>query len=178
MGARGVDLEEGDDRGRLRAGNLDHAGEQRVAGVDEVVAEQHGERLVAHVHVRAQHGVAESEGRALAHVVHVGELGRELHLAQLVGVALLLKGGLELWHVVEVVLQGVLVAPGDHEHVGQARAHCLFDDVLDGRLIDDRQHFFGHCLCRWQKSGAESGSGDDCFRDCECHSPRVMAQHP
>ena len=51
--------------------------EQRVARVDEVVAEQDRERLVADVLRGAQDGVPEAERVALAYVVHGGQLGAE-----------------------------------------------------------------------------------------------------
>ena len=55
---------------------------QRVALVDQVVAEQHRERLVADVLRRAQHGVAEARRVALAHVVHRRQVGRLVHERQ------------------------------------------------------------------------------------------------
>jgi len=70
-----VDLEEGDDAGVAADLLGEHLVEQRVAGVDDVVTEQHGERFAAHVHLGAEHRVAEAQRVALAHVVHVGELG-------------------------------------------------------------------------------------------------------
>ena len=50
--------------------HLDHAGQQRVARVDQVVAEEHGEGLVADVRGGAQDGVPETARVALADVVH------------------------------------------------------------------------------------------------------------
>ena len=75
MDAVGVDLHQGDDRGIRASLLVEHAREQRVARVDEVVAEEHGERLVADVHRGAQHRVAEALRVALAHEVDVGEVG-------------------------------------------------------------------------------------------------------
>ena len=56
----GVDLEQRDDGGVALLLHLEHPLQQRVARVDDVVAEQHGERLAADVHLRAQHRVAET----------------------------------------------------------------------------------------------------------------------
>ena len=40
-------------------------------------------------------------------------------------------------------------------------AHRLLDHVLDGRLVDDRQHLLGLGLGGRQEAGAEAGGGDD-----------------
>ena len=66
-------------RARSRTSSI--VGEQRVARVDQVVAEQHRERLVADVPRGAQHGVAEPERVALADVVHVARSARLAHPA-------------------------------------------------------------------------------------------------
>ena len=97
-------------------------GQQRVAGVDQVVAEQHREGLVADVRGRAQHGVAETARVALAYVVHGREVAGLLHLGEPVRVALAGQRRLQLVVPVEVVLQGALVAPGDHEDVDSPAA--------------------------------------------------------
>ena len=140
-------------------------GEQRVARVDQVVAEQDRERLVADVAGGAEHGVAEAARVALADVVHVGEDLRLLHPLQPVVVALGLERRLELVVAVEVVLERALVAPGDHQHVVEAGRDGLLDDVLDRRLVDDRQHLLGRRLGGRQEAGAEAGGRDDSLGD-------------
>ena len=92
-------------------------------------------------------------------------------------VALVAQHGLELADPVEVVLERRLVAAGDHEHVVQAGRDGLLDDVLDGRLVDDRQHLLRHRLGRGQEAGAETGDRDDRFRDREGHSAQAIVQH-
>jgi hypothetical protein len=86
-------------------------------------------------------------------------------------VALLLEGLLELRDVVEVVLERVLVAPGDHEHVGEARVDGLFHDVLDRRLVDDGEHLLRHRLGRGEEARAQPCGGDHGLRNLEAHGP-------
>ncbi len=126
--------------------HLDHPGQQRVAAVDQVVAEQHRERLVADVPVGAQHGVAEPLRVALPHVVHGGQLAGLAYLGQ--AFAGLLGGQrlLQLVGPVEMVLDGDLAAPSDEQHVIQAGGDGLLHHVLDRRLVDDRQHSLGVAL--------------------------------
>ena len=169
----GVDLQQGHDRRVALLVHLDHPLEQRVALVDEVVAEQNGERLVPDVHLRAQHRVAEPLRVALAHVVHVGEVRGVHDLGEPLLVALDLQRVLELGHPVEVVLERVLVAPGDHEHIGEARVHGLLHDVLDGRLVDDGHHLLRHRLGRGEESRAQACSGNDGFREGGRHGLSV-----
>jgi hypothetical protein len=70
---------------------------------------------------------------------------------------------LELGDRVEVVGDVVLVAPQDDEDVIDARAHRLFDDVLDRGLVDDGEHLLRHRLGRGKEARAEAGGGDDGF---------------
>ena len=51
--------------------------------------------------------------------------------------------GLEFIGAIEVILESVLVASGNHEHVGEPGRDGLLDDVLDGRLINHGKHLFG-----------------------------------
>ena len=131
------------------------------ATIHDVVAEHHDERVVAHVLAGHRHRVAETERFALAHVVDVGHLGQGLDLAQVVGLALLLQVVLELEVAIEVVLERALAAPGDDQDVVDAGPHGLLDDVLDGRLVDDRQHLLRLGLGGRQEPGAEPGRRDD-----------------
>ena len=54
---------------------VDHLLEQRVALVDEVVTQQHGEGGIADVVLGAEHCVTEALGLSLADEVDVGEVG-------------------------------------------------------------------------------------------------------
>ena len=56
--------------------------QQRVARVDQVVAEEDGEGLVADVRLGAQDGVAEALGVALPYVVHGGQVAGLLDLGE------------------------------------------------------------------------------------------------
>ena len=81
------------------------------------------------------------------------------------GVSLGLQGRFQGGNAVEVVLEGALVAAGDHQDVAQADFDGLFDDVLDRRLVDYRQHLLGHRLRGGQEPGAETRSGDNGLAD-------------
>ena len=109
---------------------------------------------------RDRHRVPEAERIALADVVDVGEVGRELHFLQEVVLARVVEEVLELEVAVEVVLDRALVAAGDDQDVGEPGLHGLFDDVLDRGLVDDRQHLLGRALRRRQEARAQAGGGD------------------
>ena len=131
----------------------------------ELVAQEHDERVVAHVLAGHGHGVAEAERLALAHVVDVGQLGQVDHLGELVVLARLVEVVLELELAVEVVLDGALGPTGDDQDVVDAGGHGLLHHVLDGRLVDHRQHLLGLRLGGRQEAGAEAGGGDDGLAD-------------
>ena len=68
---------------------------------------------------------------------------------------------LELDAAVEVVLDRLLAPAGDDEDVVDPGPHGLLHHVLDGRLVDDRQHLLGLRLGGGQEPGAQAGGGDD-----------------
>ena len=85
-------------------------------------------------------------------------------LADFVGEILLaaaLEKRLELLRHVEVILDRVLAAAGDDDDVRDAGVERFLDAVLNGRLVDERQHLLGLRLGGWEKTGAEAGGGED-----------------
>ena len=131
--------------------------------MDEVVAEQHGERLLADVVRRAEHRVAQPSRRALPGVVDRGQFGRLPDAREPLVVALGLEHLLQFRVPVEVVFQRALGPAGDQQDVAQPGGDRLFDHVLDGGLVDDGQHLFGDRLGRGQESCSEPGGGDHCL---------------
>jgi hypothetical protein len=178
----GADVEQRDDRAAVPTLHREHVLEQGIAGVDEVVAEQHRERLVADERLRLQHRVAEAEGLALPDELHAGGVRDGVHLGQETGVPLLLKSALELQVPVEVVLDRSLAAPGDQQDVAESRAGGLVDDVLQGRAVHDRQQLLGHGLRRRQQPRAEPVHRHDRLArgprrggSCGGHAPSVAS---
>ena len=161
----GLDLHERDDAAAVLLPDLDHALQQRVAVVDHVVAEQHGERHVAHVLGGAQDGVAQPERGTLADVVHVGELAGGADQGQPVLVALGFQRLLELGVAVEIVFDRPLAAARDHQYVTQARGHRFFHNVLNCGGIDDGQDLLGHRLGHGQEPRSHARCGDDRLGD-------------
>src|SRR5262249_36698874 len=134
---------------------LAHARRRRAA--DDVVAQEDREGLVADERARAENGVAQAERLALAHVRDRGQLGDGLDLGQLVRLAAIVQEVLELEVRVEVILDRALAATGHDDDLRETRGHRLLDDVLDHRLVDEREHLFRLRLGRGKESGAEPG---------------------
>ena len=109
--------------------------------------------------------MAEAEGLLLADEINVGHVGDAETLFQ----HFLLAGGsqllFQLRSTVKVVFDDALVAAQNDQDIGDAGAHRLFHEVLDGGLVHDGQHTLGHGLGGGQHAGAEARSGDDGFRD-------------
>src|SRR5213592_5136136 len=138
---------------------------------DDVVAQEHGERLVAHERTRTEDGVAQPERLLLAHVGHRGQLGDRLDLRELLHLAAVVQVVLQLEGGVEVVLDRTLAATGHDDDLREARRHRLLDDVLDHRLVDQREHLFRLGLRRRQEPGAEPGGGEHGFANA--HGPII-----
>ena len=56
-----------------------------------------------------------------------------------------------------MILDDVLVAPGDEDEMLDAGLPRLVDHMLDDRPVDHRQHFLGHGLGGRQEAGSEAG---------------------
>ena len=130
---------------------------------DDIVRQDHGERLVTDELLGHQHRVTETELLLLANVRDLREIGDVPDLAQHLDVAALLEEVLQLVRRVEVVLDRPLLAAGDDDDLLDARGHGLLDRVLDDRLVDQGEHFLRLCLGRRQEPGAPSSGGEDRF---------------
>ena len=141
--------------------HVEHRAEQLAVVDHDVVAEDHRERLVAHVLAGDADRVPEAERVALADVVDVGELGDVLHLVRAGRACPLLEecSSSKLrskWSSIARLPRPVMIRMS----VSPA-AHRLLHHVLDRRLVDDRQHLLGLALRGGEEPGAEARGGDD-----------------
>jgi hypothetical protein len=155
-----------DHRAALLLRNLGHLLHHGFFGVDKVVGEEDGERLIANDRRRAQHGVAESQRLRLANenAVDPGRR-RALDLLQQIGLVAKRELVLELVGLVEMILDRALVASRDEDHVGDAGSRRFFDRVLDQRLVDDRQHLLRARLGGRKEAGAHPRYREHGLRD-------------
>ena len=117
----GRDLHDRHDRAVGLVVGVDELADARPVADDDVVGQDHRERLVADEVLGHQDGVPEPELLLLADVRHLGQVADVPDLAEHLDVALLLEQVLELVGEVEVVLDRPLLARGDD------------DDLLDAR---------------------------------------------
>jgi hypothetical protein len=141
---------------------LHHLLQAGRGGLDEVVGQQHGHRLAAGQMARAPDGMSEPERPLLPHEQHfAGRTDRCFHALQLCLAAAQAQGLVQFELMIEVVLDGALVAAGDEDEALDPRSRGLLDRILDQRLVDDRQHFLRHRLGRRQEARAEPRHGED-----------------
>ena len=138
-----------------------HLGQQRHRRMDQVIAQQHGERLVADVRLRHRHGVAQAERLLLPDGVDLGHLRDLPDRLELLELAFRFEELLELDAPVEMVLDGLLSAAGHDQDVLDPGAHGLLHDQLDRGGVDDRQHRLRLRLRGGQEARAEAGRRDD-----------------
>mgnify|MGYP003694263691 CR=1 FL=1 len=100
--------------------DVDQLLDRRRIGVDHIVAEDDGERLVADQLARDQHRVPQAERLALADIREVDHVGDLADLLELLALAARLEKRLELHRDVEVILDRVLAAAGDQQDVVDA----------------------------------------------------------
>src|SRR3954464_1666328 len=158
------------------AGGVDHLLQAAGRIEHEFVGQHDRERFVADDVARAPDRVTEAERRLLAGEgdgagLPLGlrpKVPPRLVLRQNVLLGLLAARGqrrIELEHPVEMIFDDTFVAAGDKDEVLDAGFPGLVIDVLDQRLVDDRQHFLRHRLGGGQDAGAEAGNGKYGFAD-------------
>ncbi len=74
---------------------------------------------------------------------------------------LLLEVHFKLDLMVKMVLNRPLMLAGDDDDVLDARLDRLFNDVLDRRFVEDRQHLLRHRLRRREEPRSKSCSRND-----------------
>ena len=156
--------------------HVDQLLDRRRIRVDHVVAQDDREGLVADQLARDEHGVAEAERLALAHVGEVDQVRDLADLVELLALAARLEKRLELDRDVEVIFDRVLAAAGHQDDVVDARRDRLLDAVLNDRLVDERQHFLRLRFGGGQETGAETGGRKD--RLADGRHPGIVAEAP
>ena len=73
--------------------------------------------------------------------------------------------GLQFEFRIEMIRNGVFLTAGYENQGVDTGLQRLFHSVLDQRLIDDGQHFFGNGLGCRQKTRAETGYRKHCLSD-------------
>lgn len=136
---------------------------------DHRVAQQNRKGLVPDMVACVQDGVAETAHAGLPDIMNSRHA---LHLAQhlyLLDAALHLQFGLQFVDRMKVLLDGALGTADDDQDVRDAGLHGLLHDILDDRLVHDRQHLLGHGLGDRQETRAETGGGNDGLADFRDH---------
>jgi hypothetical protein len=142
--------------------HLLHAGD---GGVDDVVGQEDGERLVADDLFCLKDGVAEPERFGLAGVGNAGEFGDSARDFEEGGFIFCGEGGFKFGTAIEVVFHGGFAAAGDDDDLVAAGGYCLFDTVLDERLVDEAEHLLGHGLGGGKEAGAHACGRKDGLTD-------------
>jgi hypothetical protein len=169
VGLAGLHLHECHDTGEVLVMDLNHPLQQDVPGINQVITEQDSERLLPHMHLGAEHCVPKTSGVKLAHIVHVGEVRGVQNLLKATLVTFLFELSFDFCCPVEVVLQSILVAPRNHQHIVETGIDRFFHHILNRWLVDNRKHLFRHRLGGRQKASAKAGRGDYCFADGHPH---------
>ena len=117
--------------------------------------------------------MTESERLALADVRDVDHVGDLADFGELIAFPARFEERFQFHRDVEVILDGVLAAPGDEDDVVDAGGARFLDAVLDDRLVDQRQHFLGLRFRDGQKPRAETGGREDGFANVGSHDAIV-----
>ena len=125
---------------------LEHVNElfdRRRVGIDHVVAQDDGERLVADQLARHQHRMPETERFALPDVGEVDHVRDLADLGELLSFAAGFEKRFEFDGDVEMIFDRILPAARDQDDVVDTCRDGFLDAVLNDRLVDQREHLLG-----------------------------------
>src|SRR5664280_2779482 len=118
-------------------------------------------------HERAclQDRVSQAAWQLLTDIVDLDHVGNALDRVQVIELAMGLELVFQLNGMVEVVLDRTLATSRHHQDALDAGIDGLLHHVLDGRLVDDRQHLLGLRFGQRQEACPHAGYRDDRFAD-------------
>ena len=135
-----------------------------IAIVHDIITKNDAEWFIINEILRAEYGIAEASHIWLTGVVDLdrsdlADFFQKIHFAGFIKMLFEFRGG------VEVVFDSPLGVTGNDQDLLNAACFDLFDDILDGGFVDDRQHFLRHGFCFRQETGAKAGGRNDGFSD-------------
>ena len=91
-------------------------------------------------------GMTEAEWRALPSEVECRQIGDVTHDAEHLALPFGLERSFQFSHAVEMIFDRLLVGAGDDHDVVDTGCDSLFDNPLDRRAVDHREHLLRHGL--------------------------------
>ncbi len=111
--------------------------------VDNFIAQDDREWLIADEMLGAQDGVTQPHGFRLTNVTEVRQIRNVPHLVQDLALAAALEIFFEFQRTIEMIFNRALPAAGDDDNVFDPGRDRFFHDILNQRFVDQRQHLFG-----------------------------------
>lgn len=148
--------------------------EPRNRSVDDFVAEDDGERLVADQVLGAEDGMAQPQRFGLADITEVRQVRNMPDLVKDLPLAAALEIFFEFERAVEVIFDRTFSSSGNDDDVFDAGCDGLLHDVLNQRLVDQREHLFGRGFGSGEKACAQSSSGNNGLTYIHAHHRAIV----
>lgn len=144
--------------------DLDQLADGRNFVRNNIVAKEHGNRLVdADKRCGGENSMAITFGGVLADKGEFCEATDFLNCLEFLEFLFLFQAVLKFEVAVKMILQRTLADGGHENNFFDACGNSLFHNVLNDRLVDDRQHFLRLRLGGGEEPRAHAGNGDDRF---------------
>lgn len=126
---------------------------------NEHVSQEHRKRFVADKIFRDENGMAEAQRLFLTRVTdlhHVADIANHFGL---LGFAFFFQKSFEYRRIVEMIFDRIFAFAGDDNDVFDAGSNAFLHDILDLRLVNNRQHFLRLSFRGREKARAKTGGG-------------------
>jgi len=115
--------------------------------------------------------MAKTERMLLADIEDVHHIGNFSDLRQLRLLSFVIKQRFKFKSNVKMVFKSSFPATGDKEYLLNTGGNSLFNNILNKRLIYEREHLFRGCFSGRKKTGAKTGNRENGFFDVHLLTP-------
>ena len=155
--------------------SFDQLFQDRFLPKHDVVAQQHGKRLVPDKTLGTPDCMAKTFCLLLAQEQHVCHIRHFADGAGLLFLAVLQQPLLQIRRIVKIVLNRRLAAVGDNQDLLDTGCNGFLDNVLQHRFVHQRQHFLRNTFRVRQQPCTKPGCGDNRFSDFHVTTPRTFS---
>src|SRR4030067_1648511 len=106
--------------------------------------------------------MTQTQGVALPYICYI-DVAQSVYFFQQFMLSAFFQTVFQFKRAIEVVLNSPLMLTGNNQELAYATGYCLFNTILNHRLVNNGQHLLWRCFCCRQKSCTKARCREDSF---------------